>query len=130
MLNRIVLMGRLTKDPELRHTQTNIPVVNFSLAVDRNYSKSGEKETDFFDVIAWQKRAEFVAQYFTKGQLVCVDGQMRRRQYVDSNNVTRYVYEVVADSVFFAGYNKPTDDTETTSYETASADFDPFEDVA
>jgi single-strand DNA-binding protein len=121
MLNKIVLMGRLTKDPELRHTQTNTPVAGFSLAVERNFAREGKRETDFFDVVAWQNRAEFVSKYFAKGQLVCVEGRLQRRSWSDKNGQTRYAYEVVAESVYFAGSNK-----------TAGADdFDPCaEDVA
>lgn len=127
MLNRIVLMGRLTKDPVLNHTHTNnIPVANFSLAVDRNYLKDGEKETDFFDIVAWQSRAEFVSQYFTKGKLACVEGRLQRRKYEDGEGRTRYAYEVIADSVHFAGYNKPDED----AAEHGAADFDPFANAA
>jgi single-strand DNA-binding protein len=125
MLNKIILMGRLTKDPELRHTQTGTPVAGFSLAVERNYSKKKERETDFFDVVAWQNRAEFVSKYFTKGQLVCVEGRLQRRSWVDKNNQTRYAYEVVAESVYFAGANKGEGQSGSDS------GFDPFaEEVA
>jgi single-strand DNA-binding protein len=125
MLNKIILMGRLTKDPELRYTtKNNIPVANFSLAVDRNYSKGEEKETDFFDIIAWKKKAEFVSQYFAKGQQVCVEGRLQRRKYEDTEGNSRYAFEVIADSVYFAGYNKPGEDV------SIAHDFDPFEDVA
>ena len=107
MLNKIVLMGRLTKDPELRHTQKGTPVAGFSIACDRDYVREGEeRETDFFDVVAWQNRAEFVAQHFTKGKLICVEGRLQRRSWVDKNNQTRYSYEVIASSVYFAGYNR------------------------
>ena len=128
MLNRIVLMGRLTKDPVLNYTNANnIPVANFSLAVDRDYLKDGERETDFFDIVAWQSRAEFVSQYFTKGQLVCVEGRMRRRKYEDGGGNTRYAYEVVADSAYFAGRNNSGG---TPAHESHDEGFDPFEDAA
>ena len=79
-LNRIILMGRLTRDPELRHTQSNIPVTSFSLAVDRDFkSQSGEKETDFIDIVAWRQTAEFVCKYFTKGRMAVVEGRLRRQ---------------------------------------------------
>jgi single-strand DNA-binding protein len=125
MLNKIILMGRLTKDPELRHTQTGTPVAGFSLAVERNYSKKKDRETDFFDVVAWQNRAEFASKYFTKGQLVCVEGRLQRRSWVDKNNQTRYAFEVVAESVYFAGANRSEGQSGSDS------GFDPFaEEVA
>jgi len=129
MLNRIVLMGRLTKDPVLHHTRTNnIPVANFSLAVDRNYSKDGERETDFLDIVAWQSRAEFVSQHFTKGKLVCVEGRLQRRKYEDADGNPRHAYEVIADSVHFAGYNKPEEYAGSAEHE--AAEFDPFANAA
>ena len=125
MLNKIFLMGRLTKDPVLHHTHTDhIPVANFSLAVERNYQKGGEKETDFFDIVAWKKKAEFVSQYFTKGKLVCVEGRLQRRKYEDAEGKPRYAYEIIADSVYFAGYNKHNEEVN------AADDFDPFADAA
>ena len=78
MLNKIVLMGRLTRDPELRKTQSDTPVCSFSLAVDRDYKRDGEKETDFIDVVAWRSTAEFVSRYFAKGRMAVVDGRTRR----------------------------------------------------
>ena len=79
MLNKIFIMGRLTRDPELRRTQSGTPVTSFSLAVDRDFkSQSGEKETDFIDVVAWRQTAEFVARYFTKGRMAVVEGRLQR----------------------------------------------------
>ena len=122
MLNKIILMGRLTKDPELRHPQTGTPVAGFSIAVERNFARDGQRETDFFDVVAWQNRAEFVSRYFAKGQLVCVEGRLQRRQWTDKNGQTRYSYEVVAESVYFAGSNK----TDGQNQNGNAGDFDPF----
>lgn len=118
MLNKVVIMGRLTRDPELRYTQSEIPVARFSLAVDRNYSKDKEKETDFFDVVAWRNQAEFVSKYFSKGQLVCVEGRLQRRSWTDKNNQTRYAYEIIAESAYFTGAKK--------NNESAEEPFDPF----
>ena len=120
MLNKIILMGRLTKDPELRHTKNETPVAGFSLAVERNYAKDGEKEVDFIDIVTWQSRAEFVSKYFTKGQLVCVEGRLQRRSWTDNDNKTRYTFEVIAESVHFAGFNKNNGQAGN------SGDFDPF----
>ena len=79
MLNRAVMMGRLCADPELRHTQSQIPVCSFRIAVDRDYAKDKEKETDFFDVVAWRATAEFISKYFSKGRMIVVDGRMQTR---------------------------------------------------
>ena len=104
MLNIVVLMGRLTADPELRTTQSGLSVCRFTLAVDRNYAKAGtEKQTDFINCIAWDKKAEFVSRYFVKGQLVAVDGSIRTGSYTDNNGNKRYTTDVVVDNVNFTG---------------------------
>ena len=100
MLNKAILMGRLTADPELRHTQSNIPVTSFTLAVDRSFGK--EKQTDFLDIVAWRNTAEFVAKWFSKGMLVAVSGRMQARTWEDKQGNKRKTVEVVADEVFFA----------------------------
>lgn len=102
MLNKAILMGRLTSDPELRHTQSNTAVVNFTLAVDRAYSKDREKRTDFIDVVAWRSTAEFVSKYFHKGQLVAVCGSIQTRTWEEKHGSKRKAVEVVADEVHFA----------------------------
>ena len=103
MLNRIVLMGRLVRDPELRRTQSNLAVTSFTLAVDRDFkSKSGEKETDFIDIVAWRSAAEFVSKYFTKGRMAVVDGRLQIRDWTDKAGNKRTTAEVVADNVYFA----------------------------
>lgn len=109
MLNKIIVMGRLTKDPEMRYTYSGIPVAGLSIAVDRNYTRGKDKqrETDFFNVVAWQGRAEFACKHFGKGQLVCIEGRMERRQWTDQKDgSTRYTYEIIAESIYFGGYNK------------------------
>jgi single-strand DNA-binding protein len=103
MLNTAVLMGRLTADPELRHTPSSIPVVRFTLAVDRSYAKAGtERQTDFIDIVAWRSTAEFISRYFHKGMLVAVQGSIQTGSYTDSQGVKRKSFEVVADNVHFA----------------------------
>lgn len=103
MLNHIVIMGRLTRAPELRHTQTGTPVASFTLAVERDYaSQGGERETDFIDIVAWRSTAEFAAKYFVKGQLVAVSGRLQIRDWTDTDGHKRRNAEVVADSVYFA----------------------------
>ena len=102
MLNKIFIMGRLTRDPELRRTQSGTPVTSFSLAVDRDFkSQSGEKETDFIDVVAWRSTAEFVAKYFTKGRMAVVEGRLQMRDWQDRDGNKRRSAEVVADNVYF-----------------------------
>ena len=103
MLNRIILMGRLTRDPELRHTQTGTPVASFSLAVDRDFKdkQTGEKATDFIDVVAWRQTAEFVSRFFTKGRMAVVEGRLQIRDWTDKDGGKRRSAEVVADNVYF-----------------------------
>lgn len=102
MLNKAILMGRMTADPELQHTQSNIPVTSFTLAVDRAYSKDREKITDFIEVVAWRSTAEFAFKYFRKGQLVAVCGSIQTRTWEDKQGGKRKAVEVVADEVHFA----------------------------
>ena len=103
MLNHIILMGRLTRDPELRHTQSGTPVASFTLAVERDRAPQGsEKATDFIDIVAWRSTAEFVSKYFTKGQLVAVSGRLQIRDWKDKNGSNRRSAEILADSVYFA----------------------------
>ena len=101
MLNRIILMGRLTRDPELRRTGSGTAVTSFSLAVDRDFkSQSGEKETDFIDIVAWRSTAEFVSKYFTKGRMAVVEGRLQIRDWTDRDGGKRRSAEVVADNVY------------------------------
>ena len=103
MLNRIVIMGRLTRDPELRRTQNGTAVTSFSVAVDRDFKsrESGEKATDFIDVVAWRQTAEFVCQYFTKGRMAVVEGRLQIRDWKDKDGNNRRSAEVVADNIYF-----------------------------
>ena len=107
MLNRIIIMGRLTKDPELRRTANGTAVTSFSVAVDRDFKgQNGEKETDFIDVVAWRNTAEFVCQYFSKGRMAVVEGRLQMRDWKDQNGNNRRVAEVVADNVYFGDSKK------------------------
>jgi len=100
MLNRVILIGRLTADPELRYTGSGIPVANFRLAVDRSFSSSsGERQTDFINIVAWRQRAEFAANYLTKGRLVAVDGRLQIREWTTQDGQRRRTAEVVADEL-------------------------------
>lgn len=104
MLNHVVLLGRLTRDPELRTTNSGVSVATFSLAVDRAYKDaSGERGVDFIDIVAWRNTAEFAARYFQKGQLAAVEGRLQIRDWTDTDGHKRRAAEVVAQSVYFAG---------------------------
>ena len=111
MLNHIVLMGRLTRDPELRRTGSGLAVASFSLAVDRDFGnrETGERETDFIDIVAWRNTAEFVSKYFTKGRMAVVSGRLQIRNWTDKEGNKRRSAEVVADNVYF-GDSKRRDD--------------------
>ena len=102
MLNKIIIMGRMTRDPELRRTGSGTAVTSFSLAVDRDFkSQSGEKETDFIEVVAWKNTAEFVSKYFSKGRIAVVEGRLQIRDWTDKDGGKRRSAEVVADNVYF-----------------------------
>ena len=103
MLNKIIIMGRLTIDPELRRTGSGTAVASFSLACDRDFkSQSGDKETDFIEVVAWKNTAEFVSKYFSKGRMAVVEGRLQIRDWTDKDGGKRRSAEVVADNVYFA----------------------------
>jgi len=102
VLNRIILIGRLVADPQLRYTQSGIAVANFTIAVDRPFlNQAGERETDFIDIVSWRKQAEVVANHLSKGRLVAVEGRLQIRSYDDQNGIRRKAAEVVADQVRF-----------------------------
>ncbi len=103
MLNHITIMGRLTRDPELRRTGSGVAVASFSLAVDRDFGKNenGERETDFIDCVAWRQTGEFVSKYFTKGRMAVVSGRLQIRSWTDKDGNKRRTAEVVADNVYF-----------------------------
>lgn len=106
MLNNIALMGRLTKDVELRYTTNNTPVASFSIAVDRDVESNGKKETDFINCVAWRKTGEFIEKYFSKGSLIAVVGRLQIRSYTNKNGEKITVAEVVVDHAYFAGGKK------------------------
>ena len=115
MLNHIVIMGRLTRDPELRRTGSGIPVASFTVAVDRDYSSkdSGEKETDFIDCVAWRNTGEFVSKYFTKGRMIVVSGRLQLRDWSDKDGNKRRSAEVVADNCYFGDSKKDEDQSKS-----------------
>lgn len=109
MLNRVILMGRLVSDPELKTTDTGISVTSFRIAVERSYVKQGEeRKADFIDIVCWRNIAEFVCRYFNKGSLIGIDGKLQSRTYQAKDGTNRYVVEVVADVASFTGEKKET----------------------
>ena len=131
MLNTVILMGRLTADPELRSTASGLSVTSFNVAVDRRYSKQGEdKQTDFIPVVAWRQQAEFITKYFHKGSMIAIEGSLQSRNYEDKNGNKRTAYEVIVDRASFCGSKAESGGgagnyggaVSTASYSNASAD--------
>lgn len=130
MLNQIALMGRLTRDPELRRTQNGTAVASFTLAVDRDYSgkDGGEKETDFIDCVAWRSTAEFISKYFARGRMAVVAGRLQIRPWTDKDGNKRKATEVIVDSAYFGDSKRDSDTTSNTysppapAYETPGVD--------
>lgn len=112
MLNHITIMGRLTRDPELRHTESGLAVASFTVAVDRDFSgKGGEKEADFINCIAWRQTGEFVAKYFQKGRMIVVDGRLQVRNWTDADGNKRRTSEVIVQSCYFGDSKRPESNT-------------------
>ncbi len=124
MLNHIVIMGRLTRDPELRYTQTQTPVTSFTVAVDRDFADkaTGERQTDFIDCVAWRQTGEFVAKYFQKGSMAAVSGRLQIRDWTDRDGNKRRSSEIVVDNVYF-GESKRSRDSSTAAARPASGGY-------
>ena len=136
MLNRVILMGRITQDLEMKQTPNGNNVLSFNIAVERNYAKQGEeRETDFITCVAWNKTAEFIGNYFGKGRMIAVDGQLRTRTYDDKNGSRHYITEVYVDNVSFTGEKKADGQAQPQkSYELAQdnaqiGNLDDFEEI-
>lgn len=106
MLNHIVIMGRLTRDPELRRTGSGVAVASFTVAVDRDFENNGQRDTDFIDCVAWRNTGEFVSKYFQKGSMIVVCGRLQIRSWTDKEGSKRRTAEVVADAVYFGESRK------------------------
>ncbi len=121
MLNHITIMGRLTRDPELRRTQSGTAVAGFTLAVDRDYAPKdgGERETDFIDCVAWRSTAEFASKYFTKGRMAVVSGRLQIRPWTDKDGNKRRSAEIIVDNMYF-GDSKRESDSSSENYSTAA----------
>lgn len=130
MLNSIVIMGRLTRDPELRRTGSGTAVANFTVAVDRDFSSkdSGEKETDFIECVAWRQTGEFVSKYFAKGRMAVVSGRLQIRKWTDKDGNKRNTAEVVADNVYFGDSKQNVPDSHVSGTELPPADFTVLDD--
>jgi len=104
MINNVVMLGRLVEDPELRKTPNEISVTKFTIAVDRAFQKTGsDKQSDFFDIVAWRNTAEFISKYFKKGSMIAITGSIQTRSYEDKNGVKRKAFEIVVDQASFCG---------------------------
>lgn len=121
MLNKVILMGRLTRDPEIRYTQNNTPVASYSIAVDRNYSKDQDRQTDFIDIVSWNKAAEFVSKWFKKGSLIVVVGRLQVRKWQDKDGNNRISYEVISEEVSFGGSKNDSDSSVSNTNVTTDA---------
>lgn len=118
MVNYVHIMGRLTRDPEIRYTQSNIPVANMTIAVDRDYKNAnGERIADFHYVVAWRKKAEFATKYYTKGQLIYLVGSLENRSYVDKDGNQRTVTEIIARDFYFTGDKRQQEPRPSNNYE-------------
>ena len=130
MLNCAVLMGRLVADPELRHTQSDISVTSFTIAIERSYVKAGEeRQADFINIVAWRGTAEFVSKYFHKGQLIAIQGTIQTRSYTDKEGNKRKAFEVVADKVSFCGKENQGNNNPYGENKTQGQNTDEFEEV-
>lgn len=108
MYNKVILLGRITRDLELKTTPSGVSVLSFSIAVDRRFQTKGEeRKSDFFNCVAWRNEAEFISRFWTKGRPILIEGELQNRSYVDNNGVTRYVTEVIVDRATFTGDSKP-----------------------
>ena len=108
MFNKVIMLGRVTQDLELKTTQSGVAVLSFSIAVDRRFQTKGEeKKSDFFNCVAWRQEAEFISRYWTKGRPILVEGELQNRSYVDKNGATRYITEIIVDRATFTGDKKP-----------------------
>lgn len=131
MLNKTILQGRLTKDPELRTTQSGISTASFTLAVERSFKgQNGEKQTDFINTVAWRNTADFVAKYFHKGDMAIISGSLQTRTWDDAEGKRHYATEVIADEVHFCGGKKEGTQEQGSSSDNAPAGFTPVEDTS
>lgn len=129
MYNKVILLGRLTKDPELKTTPAGVSVCSFSIACDRRYQTKGEeRKADFFNCVAWRNVAEFISRYFSKGNPILVEGELQNRQYKDNDGITRYVTEVIVDRATFTGSRVTSSESSDNAATAATAGYKPTDD--
>lgn len=127
-MNKVVLIGRLVRDPELRYTGNNLPVATFSIAVNRNFSnQAGEREADFINIVVWRKQAENCKNYLTQGSQVAIEGRIQTRNYDDPNGQRRYITEVVADNVEFLGSRNSSNSSNNMNSSASNAGPTPYD---
>jgi single-strand DNA-binding protein len=124
MINKVILMGRLCADPELKTTQSGIAVCRFRIAVNRQYSKNSEKKADFINIVSWRQQAEFVSRYFRKGSMIIVEGKLQNADYTDNNGVKHYAMDVQADNVTF-GETKSSQNATQSDYNSQPQNYQP-----
>lgn len=132
MINRVILMGRITHDLELKQMPSGVSVLSFTVAIERKYSKQGEeKQTDFINCVAWRQQAKFISKYFAKGRMIALEGNLRTRTYDDKNGTKHYVTEVYVDSVSFTGEPKQDSNTQAsqTNQNANIGDINDFEEI-
>ena len=129
MINKVILMGRLCADPELRNTQSGIAVCRFRIAVNRQYSKNSEKKADFINIVSWRQQAEFVSRYFRKGSMIIVEGKLQNADYTDNNGVKHYAMDVQADNVTF-GETKSSQNATQSDYNSQPQNYQPTSQTA
>lgn len=132
-LNKVILIGHLTADPELKQTQNGVAVTSFSIGVTRRFQRGGEQTSDFINIVAWRQNAEFISKYFKKGNAICICGSIQTRSYTASDGSKRYVTEVVADEASFVEKKSETartDDYPAPAFSTGEPEAPKFEEVA
>lgn len=127
-MNKTVLMGRLTKDPELRYTANNTAVINFTLAVDRRIKQEGQPSADFIPMVAWSKTAEFISNYFKKGNRIAICGRIQTRTWDDTENKRHYVTEVIVEEVYFAESKQASNQNQGHAVDTSNSGYFPIDD--
>lgn len=129
LLNRVILMGRIAQDLELKQTQSGNAVLSFTVAVERNYAPQGQdRQTDFISCVAWRQRAEFISKYFAKGRMIAIEGNLQTRTYDDKNGVKHYVTEVIVDNASFTGESKQQGGQAQETFEKTGETIDGLED--
>ena len=133
-LNKVILIGHMTADPELKQTPSGVSVCSFSIGVSRRYTKAGEQaQSDFINIVAWRQTAEFIARYFRKGTAICICGSLQTRTWTDNNGNKRYATEVVADEASFVerkSDSQRTDDYQAPAFHTPASEAPKFEEIA